>query len=67
MNDYRATYSSMTDDQLLNLAQEADLLVPESKDALDAELAFRRLGKQDILEQAEYLRTVSIKAYSENR
>lgn len=62
MNDYRATYSSMTDDQLLNLALEADLLVPESKDAFDAELAFRKLGKQDISEQAEYLRTASIEA-----
>jgi hypothetical protein len=59
MGDYQETYSRMSDDQLLNLAQEADSLTALAKIALESELATRRLGPQEIAEQAEHLRKVA--------
>src|SRR5579863_5233206 len=55
MSDYRLTYSSMTDDQLLNLALEVEALVPEARDALSVELARRNLGASAVAEYAQHL------------
>ena len=53
ISDYAATYSLMTDEQLLNLAQDCESLLPEAALVFDAELAKRELGKEEIQEQAE--------------
>jgi len=42
----------MTDDRLLNLAQDADTLQPEALEALASELVKRELGMSDIAEYA---------------
>src|SRR5258708_2935186 len=65
MSDYRTTYSRMSDDQLLNLATEADSLVPLAKAALKAEMEARKLGPQEIAEQVEHFRALRIEV--ENR
>jgi hypothetical protein len=62
MADYQDTYSRMSNDELLNLAQEADELAPLGKVALNTELEKRKLGPAEIAEQLEYLRSVEIEA-----
>ena len=62
MADYQDTYSRMTNDQLLNLAQEADQLTPPARLALDTELKKRKLGPAEIAEQVEYLRSLEMEA-----
>lgn len=56
--DYRDTYSRMTDDQLLDLAQKANGLTPLAK----AELEKRKLGPAEITKRAEFLRSAEIEA-----
>jgi hypothetical protein len=51
-HDYRETYSSMTDGQLLNLALEENSLVATAKIALEEELANRNFGAAQVKEQA---------------
>jgi hypothetical protein len=53
INDFRETYSRMTYDQLLHLAQEVDDLVPEAKIALNAELAKRKVGSEETARDSE--------------
>jgi hypothetical protein len=62
MADYRQTYSAMTDDQLLNLAQETAVLVPEAMSALGAELTNRKLGTPDVARYAEDLHNAEMAA-----
>ena len=62
MADYQDTYSRMTNDQLLHLAQEADGLTPLAKVVLDIELEKRKLGPAHVAEQTEYLRRVEAEA-----
>jgi hypothetical protein len=52
----------MTDDQLLNLAQEAATLVPEARNALSVELTNRKLGAQDVTKYADDLRIAQLVA-----
>lgn len=56
MPDYRLTYSAMSDDQLLNLAQGSGDLLPEARSALNGELAQRKLGTLDVAEYADDVR-----------
>ncbi|HLG99278.1 MAG TPA: hypothetical protein VKX49_23405 [Bryobacteraceae bacterium] len=60
MSGYRDTYSVMTDDQLLNLALEAESLVSEARSALSVELANRHLGRLDVEEYADHLRRTEL-------
>jgi hypothetical protein len=53
--EYQATYTTMSDDQLLHLAQDTDSLVSEAKLALQAEMKNRRFGPAEI---ADYVREV---------
>jgi hypothetical protein len=62
MSDYRMTYSQMSDDQLLNVAHGADLLVPEANTALKSELRERKFGLGDITAQVEHFHTRSLEA-----
>jgi hypothetical protein len=52
----------MTDDQLLNLTQEANSLVPEAMNALSVELAKRKLGARDVARYADDLHRAEIVA-----
>jgi hypothetical protein len=60
MSAYRQTYSAMTDDQLLNLAQESETLLPEARSALNSELAKRSLGTSDVAEYADDVRRIQL-------
>lgn len=53
VSDYVTTYSSMTDEQLLNLAQDRESLRPEAAIVFNTELAKRKLGQEEIEKQAQ--------------
>jgi hypothetical protein len=46
-------YGTLTDDELLNLAQERDQLTDEARVLLDSELTRRRLGSADVTSYRE--------------
>lgn len=56
VDDYRETYSLMTDGQLLNLASEELSLVATAKIALEEELAKRSFGSEQVSGHSETIR-----------
>jgi hypothetical protein len=56
--DFDEQYRSMTDDELLNVAEDSQDLTPEARNSLKGELARRRLGISEVSkyqkEQSDY-------------
>lgn len=63
----RETYSRMTYDQLLRLAQQMDQLVPEARIALSAELAKRKVEPEETAGDSQHLHTIDAEAGNEGR
>jgi hypothetical protein len=65
--DYEATYSGLSDDEILRLSCEASGLKEEARDALGRELTKRKLTEKDVSEYREHLASTKPGEMAENQ
>jgi hypothetical protein len=67
ITDYEATYSGLSDDEILRLACEASELRDEALNALHGELKKRKLTERDISEYGQHLASIKPGEMVENQ
>jgi hypothetical protein len=65
--NYEATYSGMSDDEILRLACEESDLRDEARNALNGELKRRKLTEKDVSEYGQHLASIKPGEMSENQ